>query len=192
MAGKKLSAKQERFVQEYIIDLNGAAAARRAGYSARTAHEKAAQLLAIVSVQEAVAAAQARVAAKLELDAQTVLAELLLIAKSDIGQILDFSGTDPHLRPASEIPEKARRAISSVKVRRVLEGKGDEAREVELTEFKLWDKNTALDKLARHLKLLTDSLEVRGAGGGPLVLQIIEEVVEKDVAPELELPAESK
>ena len=32
-----LTPKQERFCQEYLVDLNAAAAARRAGYSKQTA-----------------------------------------------------------------------------------------------------------------------------------------------------------
>lgn len=35
--GMKLTAKQERFVQEYLIDLNATQAAIRAGYSRKTA-----------------------------------------------------------------------------------------------------------------------------------------------------------
>ena len=33
----KLTPKQQRFVEEYLIDLNAAASARRAGYSVRSA-----------------------------------------------------------------------------------------------------------------------------------------------------------
>lgn len=49
-----LSAKRQRFVDEYLIDLNGTQAAIRAGYSAKTANEQAARLLANVSVKQAV------------------------------------------------------------------------------------------------------------------------------------------
>ena len=37
MADKKLTAKQQRFCDEYLIDLNATQAAIRAGYSAKTA-----------------------------------------------------------------------------------------------------------------------------------------------------------
>ena len=47
-----LNEKQKQFCEEYIIDLNGTQAAIRAGYSAKTANEQAAQLLAKLSVQE--------------------------------------------------------------------------------------------------------------------------------------------
>lgn len=57
--GRRLTPKQQRFVQEYLIDLNGAQAAIRAGYSERTANVQAAQLLAKLSIAEAVKERQA-------------------------------------------------------------------------------------------------------------------------------------
>lgn len=48
--------KHESFCQYYIIDFNGAAAAREAGYSEKTAKVKASQLLTIVNVQERISA----------------------------------------------------------------------------------------------------------------------------------------
>ncbi len=54
-----LTPKQARFVEEYLIDLNATQAAIRAGYSAKTANEQGAQLLAKLSIREAVAEAQA-------------------------------------------------------------------------------------------------------------------------------------
>ena len=47
-----MNDKQKQFCEEYIIDLNGTQAAIRAGYSAKTANEQAAQLLAKLSIQE--------------------------------------------------------------------------------------------------------------------------------------------
>ena len=47
-----MNEKQKQFCEEYIIDLNGTQAAIRAGYSAKTANEQAAQLLAKLSIQE--------------------------------------------------------------------------------------------------------------------------------------------
>ncbi len=50
--------KQARFVEEYLVDLNATQAAIRAGYSKKTANEQGAQLLAKLSIREAVAEAQ--------------------------------------------------------------------------------------------------------------------------------------
>ena len=54
-----LTPKQARFVEEYLIDLNATQAAIRAGYSKKTANEQGSQLLAKLSVRQAVAEAQA-------------------------------------------------------------------------------------------------------------------------------------
>ena len=51
-----LTPKQQRFVEEYLVDLNATQAAIRAGYSKRTANEQGARLLAKVSVANVVRA----------------------------------------------------------------------------------------------------------------------------------------
>ncbi|MBX3502807.1 MAG: terminase small subunit [Alphaproteobacteria bacterium] len=72
-----LTPKQERFVAEYLIDLNATQAAIRAGYSAKTASQGAAQLLANIKVQAAVAEGRAKLAEKTELTQQMVIVGLL-------------------------------------------------------------------------------------------------------------------
>jgi hypothetical protein len=88
---------------------------------------------------------------------------------------LDFSGEEPKLKPANTIPLHARRAISSIKVRRHAEGRGDEAHEVEVRELKLWNKLAALDKLGEHLGLWGKH---EGAGGEVNVNITAEDVLE--------------
>ena len=48
-----ITSKQERFCQEYVIDLNGTQAAIRAGYSA-AAKEQACRLLTKANIQECI------------------------------------------------------------------------------------------------------------------------------------------
>lgn len=79
-----LTPKQQRFVDEYLVDLNGAAAYRRAGYAAKTdkvASAGAARLLANVSIAAAVAAAQGERKKRLELSQDTVVENLLCEAQ---------------------------------------------------------------------------------------------------------------
>ncbi len=170
-----MTPKQERFVAEYLIDLNAAAAARRAGYSERTANREGSRLLSKVDIQAASQAAQAQRAFNVDITAARLLREVALVAYSDIGEIIDFSGVEPKLRPVNTIPESARRAISSFKVKRHVEGTGDAAREVEVIEFRLWSKDSAHEKLMKHLGLLKETIEIKG---GRLVL--IEEIVDGD------------
>lgn len=76
MASRGLNPKQQRFVAEYLKDLNATQAAIRAGYSERTANEQGSRLLANVSVREAVERGQGKIADKLELTAERVLQDL--------------------------------------------------------------------------------------------------------------------
>ena len=68
-----MNAKQAAFVQEYLIDRNGAGAAVRAGYSQRTARQIAHKLLTKPDVAAAVAAGEAQIARGAAITRQKVL-----------------------------------------------------------------------------------------------------------------------
>lgn len=65
-----------RFVQEYLIDRNGAAAAVRAGYSRHTARQIAYELLTRLDVAELVHAGEAEIAADAKVTRAAVLTGL--------------------------------------------------------------------------------------------------------------------
>lgn len=75
-----MTRKQDRFVKEYLIDLNATQAAIRAGYSPKTANEQGARLLANVSVQEAIAKAMAERSKRTGISQDRVIQELARIA----------------------------------------------------------------------------------------------------------------
>lgn len=163
-----LTPKHQRFVQEYLIDRNATQAAIRAGYNATNANVTGPRLLANVGIQEAIRDGLAEAAERNKVTVDKVLRELALVAFSDIGQVMDFSGVEPRLKPANEIPETARRSISGMKVKRYMEGHGEDARQVEVTEFKLWSKDSALEKLAKHLGMFVERHEHSGPDGGDI------------------------
>jgi phage terminase small subunit len=76
----KLTPKQERFCQEYIIDLNATQAAIRAGYSKNTANEIGAENLTKPSIVEHLQSLQKPIAEKALVDAEYVLRGLKNIA----------------------------------------------------------------------------------------------------------------
>lgn len=78
---KGLTPKQQAFVAEYLVDLNGSAAARRAGYSAKNADKIASELLGKTRVREAIAAAMEERSKRVEIDADYVLKNLLEIVE---------------------------------------------------------------------------------------------------------------
>lgn len=171
-----LTPLQERFCLEYIVDHNATQAAIRAGASARAANRTASRWLSDVDIQERIRLLTEAQAQRLAVEADAVLRELLSVARSDIGEMMDFTAADglPRLRPVNQISESARRAISSFKVKRVWEGTGDDARPVDVVEFKLWDKLSALDKLGKHLGLWKEQHEHSGPGGGPIPITYVE------------------
>ena len=71
-----MTPKQERFVQEYMIDLNATQAAIRAGYSAHSAKQQGSRLLTNGDVQVAIQAAQAEFRERLEVSKESVTAQL--------------------------------------------------------------------------------------------------------------------
>ena len=76
----KLTDKQKRFVDEYLVDLNATAAAKRAGYSEKSASRIAIELLNKTHVSAEIQKRQAKLRGKLEITQERVLEELAAIA----------------------------------------------------------------------------------------------------------------
>lgn len=150
-----LSPKQRKFVAEYLVDLNATQAAVRAGYSPKTAEAIGHENLRKPGISRAVQSGMKARADRVEIKADDVLRELGRIGFSDIAGLFDESG---QLRAFRDIPMESRRAVAAIKVKSHTEP-GDEDTVVYTTEIKLWDKNTALTNLAKHLKLLTEKVE---------------------------------
>lgn len=89
MAG--LTPKQERFVSEYLLDLNATQAAIRAGYSERTANEQGARLLAKVSVAAAIAEAQAARSERTKIDADYVLRQAVKLHERCMQEVVPLT-----------------------------------------------------------------------------------------------------
>lgn len=87
---RPLTPKQAAFVAEYLIDLNATQAATRAGYSARTANEQGARLLANASVQAAIQAKQTARAERLDITADDLVKQNWLIATADPNELIQF------------------------------------------------------------------------------------------------------
>ncbi len=74
--GKDLNHRQERFVQEFLLDLNATQAAIRAGYSETTAHVQGCRLLSHDKVSEAIAAGKAELAERASISQVWVIKKL--------------------------------------------------------------------------------------------------------------------
>ena len=76
-----MNARQQRFVEEYLVDLNASAAARRAGYSHKTAAVQAFDLLRNPKIIDALAAKRAEVSERVAITTDMVLGDILRIGK---------------------------------------------------------------------------------------------------------------
>ena len=151
---QQLTKRQEQFCKEFLIDLNATQAAIRAGYAKLNAHTEGSRQLANVKVQQKIQELMDARSKRVEITADDVLRELLLIAKSDIGDMLDDDG---QLLTPNKMPEGIRRAISSIDITEEKDERGNVWGYTK--KFKLWDKTKALDLLGRHLKLFERTLD---------------------------------
>lgn len=161
-----LTAKQRRFVDEYLIDLNATQAAIRAGYSAKTANEQGARLLANVSVQALLTERIKDRERRTEITQDKVIAELAKIGFADIRKAVQWG---PELRVVDqETGETAiANGVSLVDSEKIDSDTAAAISEISQTaqgvKVKLHDKRAALVDIGRHLGMFKDRIEHSGA-----------------------------
>ena len=152
-----LTARQHRFVEEYLIDLNAKQAAVRAGYTARGARTTGPRLLKNPEIGAAIAKAQAERGRRTGITADRVLQELAWLG---FANMLDYVTVQPDGTAYVDLATLDRTqaaAIQEVVVDEYKEGRGAAARDVKRVRVKLADKRGALDLLGKHLGLFRES-----------------------------------
>ena len=159
-----LTPKQQRFVQEYLVDLNATQAAIRTGYSAKTAEVQGSRLLSNANIAAAVSEAQDKLAAKSGITKERWLRELELIYFADMKDYVDVE-TDTGATRAKgydEMPDGASRVISSIEENRTIkeDAKGQDSIIFSKFKFKLHDKLKAGEMIGKHLGFLKDKVDL--------------------------------
>lgn len=149
MRSMTLPPKQQRFVEEYLLDLNATQAAARAGYSSRTAYRTGADLLKKPQVRELIDQLMAERSRRVKMDSDRVLERLAEIDAMDVADILTDNGS---VKPIKEWPRVWRTYVTSVDVSEVMEGPGSERQVVGLLKKIKWpDKLKNLELIGRHV-----------------------------------------
>ncbi|MDW9473157.1 terminase small subunit [Sinorhizobium meliloti] len=149
------NARHEKFAQARAKGNTVDEAYVAAGFKANRGN--AARLNANESIQARVAEIQGKGALKAEATVERVLKELTRIGFSDLRRVFDANGR--LLRP-EEWDDDTAAAVASVEV--VTRNIGDG--EVEhVHKIKVWDKNSALEKLAKHLGMFIERVEHSGS-----------------------------
>ena len=170
----KLTAKQQRFVDEYLIDLNATQAAIRAGYSEKTAFSIGTENLRKPLIQKAIQQRKQAREQRTEITQDRVIQELAAIGfarAADYAKIVPGGGVD--FVSTDELTESQKAAVVSIK--ETQNG----------TEIRLADKLKALELIGKHLGMfdrntngidqeieddpLTKSIEKVISDGGRLV-----------------------
>lgn len=156
---RPLTAKQQRFVEEYLVDLNATQAVIRAGYSRNGADVQGVRLLGDARIATAVQHRIAQRSERVQLAADEVLNELRILLRSDVRHFQ--VANDGRLTLEDGVPDEQWRAVASVKhkIIEIPQKDGDSQFRREI-EFRLWDKNVAIANAMKHLGLLKDGASV--------------------------------
>lgn len=169
----KLTEKQRRFVEEYLIDVNGTQAAIRAGYSKKTANVIAAQNLTKLSVKTAIDAALQARAKRSQIDADWVLRRLSEEAEADLA---DLYTKDNALKPIHEWPEIWRKGliagIDTAHEYETVDGKKESIGTV--VKLKVSDRIRRLELIGKHVAVsaFLEKHEHTGKDGKDLIPEV--------------------
>jgi len=144
----RLTPKRRRFVEEYLTDMDAANAARRAGYSDRTAPQIGYQLLQDDEVKQLIEEGLRARRFRLQMQADEVIERLTTIARAQTTDYVSWGeGQGVRLRDSDLLTAEQSYCVSEV--RQTEQG----------LRFKLEDRVAALRDLGRHLGLFTDRTE---------------------------------
>lgn len=148
----KLTDKQIKFCDEYLIDLNATQAATRAGYSPKTANEQGSRLLANISIRTRIDKALAEQSKRTGVNADRVLRELAKIAFVNPPDVINFETAT--IKDETSADDTA--AIASVKVKTIPTADGDGIER----EIRFHDKIKSLELIGKRLGMFVDKIEV--------------------------------
>lgn len=150
---RRLSAKQARFVVEYMVDLNATQAAIRSGYSAQCARSIASENLTKPKIAAAIQQAAAARTSLAQAEADRVLIGLARIAFFDPRTLFDADGFP---KAIVDLDSQTAAALASFEIATESLSAGSHATTT-FRCYKLVDKGVALEKLAKHLGLYEQS-----------------------------------
>ena len=149
----KLTDKQKKFIDEYLVDLNATQAAMRAGYKEKAAYRTGAENLRKPQIQEEIQKRMQERQQRTEVTQDMVVKELAAIAFARATDYVEIRSngvcSTVVIKPTTNLSDQQIRAIAGIK-----EGANG-------IEIKLNDKEKALELLGRHLGMWNDKLDIK-------------------------------
>jgi len=162
----KFTNKQEKFIDEYLIDLNATQSAIRAGYSTKTAQEIGSENLSKPMIKNEIDKRLAERSRRTGINQDRIINELSKIALSNIKDFAKWSDNGVEFIDSEGISNDDLCCISEISELEVETPQGGIRRTKKL---KLYDKISALEKLGKHLGMFTNRLEFVGAVGVTII-----------------------
>lgn len=171
---KKLTRKQQRFCEEYVIDFNGTRSAIVAGYSEKTARQIATETLSKPYIQDYINEIQKDLS---KLSGVTALRNILELKKIAYASIAQFKNDWMTEKDFNELTEEQLACISDIQYQTRTTGENTEL----IVKFKLHDKQRAIEILNKMLGFNeADKLDLSSLGESintvrPIEVKVIEE-----------------
>lgn len=152
MSKNKLTAKQEMFCREYIIDFNATQAAIRAGYSKKTAGSVGGENLKKPEIMNRVNELTGERTQRVQFDADEVLRRLAILSRSNIK---NFAKPDGHggltMHVPDDISDDDMYCISELTTEEYDVKDGEGTIPVKKTKIKFVDKLKAIEVAGKHV-----------------------------------------
>jgi phage terminase small subunit len=178
MMAKKLTDKQARFVEEYLVDANATQAAIRAGYSENTARAIGSENLSKPDIADAIAEGRAEMTDRLDVKAEDVRRQLARIGFSDLRDLFTWDEERASYVPSRDLTEDQAAAVAAVETETTHYTREDGTRETKIKlKLKTESKVRALELLGKHMAMFTDKRSDE-FGGEPI--SVTEIVVQHD------------
>ena len=156
-----MSPKRKKFIDEYLIDLNATAAAKRAGFSPRAASTEGFRLLKNAEIQAALRQRRDELAQGAQVTPERVIREYARLAFSDMRRFSAWGPGGVRLTASDTLTDDEAAAVVEVSQTTTKDGGS--------LRFRLHDKTRALDSLSKTLGLfITEKPEI------PLLTIILE------------------
>ena len=151
-----LTFKQQRFVAEFGKDLNATQAAKRAGYSEKTANQIGSENLAKPAIWTAIQKQHQQSITDAVMSGQEILEELTIIGRTDVTTFHDATGQPI---PVSQWTPQMGRQVAKLEIikRNLTSGDGHVDTVLKLST---WDKMKALEQLAKYRGIATTKIDL--------------------------------
>jgi phage terminase small subunit len=163
-----MSPKRQRFVEEYLIDMDHIRAYVRAGFSKSSAGN-ATKLLAEPEIMLGILRGKIARRARATVTAERVLEELARLAFANLSDYMTISEDGTQRLDLSGVGREQMAALQEITTDTRKDGRGEDADTIERTKIKIVDKKGALELLMKHLGMeKPQKIEMTGRDGAPL------------------------